>query len=185
MSQERKVTIEDDDKEPMSLMIEHRLPWLAIGLLGGIAATLLSSKFASVLETDISLAFFIPVIVYLADAVGTQTESVYIENLTRRKVHFSVYLVKEFVLGNVMGLLFGACISLFAFFWFKSPHTAVTVGLATYATMATAPLVALAVPTIIWKEHKDPTVGAGPFVTVIQDLVSLLLYFFIATMIIF
>lgn len=181
----KKIMIEDDAKEPMSLMLEHRLPWLIMGLIGGMLATLLSSKFESILEKDIRLAFFIPIIVYLADAVGTQTESVYIENLTRRKVNFYIYLFKEFILANIIGGFFGVCIGLFAFMWFKSVEVSFTVGYAMFLTMGIAPLPALIVPTILWKEHKDPAVGSGPFVTVLQDLLSLIIYFYIATVIIF
>lgn len=181
----KSVQREDDDKESMSLMIEHRVPWLAIGLIGGLVATILASQFESVLSKNIHLAFFIPIIVYMADAVGHQTESVYIENLTRKKVHFRVYLIKEFVLGNVMGALFGLCIGLFTYFWFQSFETALTVGYAMFVTMGIAPIVALIVPTILWREHKDPAVGSGPFVTVLQDLISLLVYFYAASVIIF
>jgi magnesium transporter len=181
---ERKEPIEDDDKETVTLMIEHRLPWLIIGMFGGIGATLLSAKFEALLATNIRLAFFIPVIVYMADAVGTQTETVYVRNLTTRTVKFHTYLLKEFILGNVIGLFFGVGIALFAYMWFKDIGTAFTVGYSMFATMGTAPLVALIVPTIIKKEHKDPAVGAGPFTTVIQDLLSLLIYFYIASIII-
>lgn len=180
-----RIEIENDEKEPMSLMIEHRVPWLALGLVGGLIATLLASRFEQVLSNNIQLAFFIPIIVYMADAVGHQTESVYIENLTRKKVHFHVYLLKEFVLGNIMGALFGTCIGMLAFFWFKSFDTALTVGYAMFVTMGIAPITALVIPTILWKEHKDPAVGSGPFVTVLQDLFTLLIYFYIASIIIF
>ena len=181
----KKIQLEDDDKESMSLMIEHRLPWLILGLIGGILATLLSARFEAILLKNIQLAFFIPIIVYLADAVGTQTESIYIENLTRRKLKFHVYLLKEFILGNIIGALFGFCTGLFAYFWFDSPEIAFTVGYAMFATMGIAPITALIVPTILWRRHHDPTIGTGPFVTVIQDLLSLLIYFYIASVIIF
>ncbi len=180
-----KILLEDDAKEPMSLMIEHRVPWLAIGLLGGIGATILASSFEKVLEKNLYLAFFIPVIVYMADAMGHQTQSVYIRNLTRKRTHISIYLIKEFVLGNLLGLFFGICTGIFAYLWFKSVDTTFAVGLSMYVTMAIAPIIGLLVPTLLWKEHKDPAVGAGPFATVIQDLLSLLIYFFIASVIVF
>lgn len=179
-----KIVIEDDAKESMSLMIRHRLPWLVIGLGGGLLATVLTSRFEAILEKNIQLAFFIPVIVYLADAVGTQTETVYLENLTRRKISFHVYLLKEFLLGNAMGALFGVCTGLFSFIWFGSIEIAITVAYAMFVTMGIAPIIALLVPTILWKEHKDPTVGTGPFVTVLQDLISLVIYFYIASILI-
>ncbi len=84
-----------------------------------------------------------------------------------------------------IGALFGVIMGSFAYMWFHIAETAFTVGLAMFITMSTAPVISLIVPTIIKKEHKDPAVGAGPFTTVIQDLISLLVYFFIATVIIF
>lgn len=180
----QKVVLEDDDKEPMSLMIEHRFPWLAFGLIGGILATVLSSRFEAVLEKNIQLAFFIPVVVYLADAMGTQTENVYVRNLTKKKVSFSIYLLKEFFLGNLLGLIFGFFTGLFAYFWFGSLETSITVGYSLFVTMGIAPIVSLVIPTIMWKRHEDPAIGAGPFATVIQDLISLSIYFYIATLII-
>lgn len=185
MADSEKIQLEDDTKEKMSLLIEHRLPWLVVGLLGGIGLTLVAAKFEHLLAENIALAFFIPVIVYMAGAMGTQTETVYVRNMDKKRTHFSVYLAKEFLLGLFLGGLFGCLIGLFAFFMFQSLDVAFTVGLAMFVTMATAPIVALSVPTIIKKEHKDPALGAGPFVTVIQDFISLLTYFAIASLILF
>ena len=173
--------LEDDAKEKISLLIEHRLPWLFVGLLGGIGLTLVSSGFEEVLTANIGLAYFIPVIVYMADAVGTQTQTVYVRNMGKKRTKLSLYLVKEFLLGIVMGLLFGFLIGLFALFAFNSAEIAWSVGLSMGITMAVAPIIALIIPTILQKEHSDPAVGSGPFTTVIQDFVSLFVYFLIAT----
>ncbi len=177
--------MEDDAKEPIRLMVEHRLPWLAIGLGGGILATILASKFESLLTANIELAFFIPVIVYMADALGHQSETVFVRNLGKNsKIKFSTYLIKEFGLGVFLGAFFGILMGLFAYFWFNSFETAATVALSMFVTMSIAPLVALIIPEILWKEHADPAVGSGPFATVIQDLLSLSIYFIIAGFII-
>lgn len=179
-----KMMLEDDQKERISLLIEHRLPWLLLGLIGGIVATIFSSQFEMLLSENIQLAFFIPVIVYMADAVGTQTETVFVRNLAREKVQFHIYLFKELLLGIVLGGFFGFIAGLFSYFWFHQFQQSFVIGLSMFLTMATAPAVALVVPSIIQKEHKDPAVGAGPFTTVIQDLLSLIIYFTIATLII-
>lgn len=184
MVKEKRAILEDDNKESVTLMVEHRLPWLALGLLGGILATVIASHFEKLLTANIQLSFFIPVIVYMADAVGTQTESVFVRNLGRIKVNFSVYLLKEFVLGVVLGALFGCAIGLFAYFWFGSVSTAVSVAYAMLLTMSLAPIVALVIPELLWKRHADPAIGSGPFATVVQDLLSLLIYFTVATVII-
>lgn len=185
MEQKSSPQLEDDQKERISLLIEHRIPWLIVGLIGGIAAAIFTSQFEKVLARNLSLAYFIPVIVYMADAIGTQTEAVYVRNLTREKIHFFKYLFKEILLGLFLGVIFGICLGVFALIWFKSASIALTVGFAMFASMATAPAIALIVPTILQKEHKDPALGAGPFTTAVQDLISISIYFLIASVIIF
>lgn len=179
----KNVELEDDVKEKEVLLIEHRLPWLVIGLLGGIGATYLSANFEGLLQKNIQLAFFIPVIVYMADAVGTQTQTVFVRNMGKHRSLFRKYLFKEILLGLFLGVLFGSIIGSLSFLWFYSYETSLTIGLSMFATIATAPLIALIIPELIRRVHKDPAVGSGPFTTVLQDLLSLLIYFAIASII--
>ena len=184
MEKKSSVELEDDVKERISLLVERRIPWLFVGLVGGIIITIFSSQFEEVLSKNLNLVYFIPVIVYMADAIGTQTEEVYIRNLAREKIHFFKYLLKEILLGLFLGVIFGICLGVFALIWFKSASIALTVGLAMFASMAIAPAVSLIMPTILQKEHKDPALGSGPFTTAVQDLISLLIYFAISSVII-
>src|SRR3990172_8209019 len=121
------IQLEDDTKEKELTIFRHRFPWLLLGLLGGIVATIFTSKFERVLLSNIQLAYFIPVIVYMSDALGTQTETIYIRNLSRGKTKFSDYLFKELMLGVILGLIFGLLLFLFSYFWFKSFSTSLTV----------------------------------------------------------
>lgn len=178
---QKPVQLEDDAKERVSLLIKDRLPWLLLGLLGGIVATILSSRFELLLAQHIHIAFFIPIVVYMADAVGAQTETVYVRNLARTKARFSGYFFKELLLGLILGAGFGSVMGTLAYVWLQDPETGLAVGLAMFATIAVAPIIALIIPTILQKEHTDPAVTAAPFTTIIQDLVSLLLYFAIAS----
>ncbi|HVE62696.1 MAG TPA: CBS domain-containing protein [Mycobacteriales bacterium] len=68
--------------EPMLRRLAHRLPWLLLGLLGAIASAGLVGSFEGRLQETVALAFFLPGVVYLADAVGTQTEAVIIRGLS-------------------------------------------------------------------------------------------------------
>lgn len=179
----KKQILEDDDIDSIWLLLRLRLPWLFLGLIGGIAATFLSSRFESILEKNIYLAFFIPVIVYMADALGTQTENVYVRNVADGKIDYRKYVIKETLLGILIGILFGSIIGIFTYFWLNSVDLAVTVGLSLLVTMAIAPLVALVVPSILQYERKDPALGGGPLTTIIQDILSLLIYFLVATFI--
>lgn len=178
-----KPTFADDATEKVSLLLKLRLPWLVVGLIGGIVVSIVVSNFENIISKNISLAYFVPIITYLSDAVGTQTETIYVRNLNKKQIGFYTYLFKEFSLGLVLGLIFGASIGLFAYFWLGSFKLALTVGIAMCVNIIISPLMALLIPEILFKEHTDPALGAGPFTTVIQYLISLLVYFGIAVII--
>lgn len=185
MDRDKPIVLEDDTKEPVFHLIEHRVPWLAMGLIGGIIATVIASQYEQLLSKNITLAFFIPVIVYMSDAVGTQTETIYIRNLAKGKAKFSTYIFKESILGIALGIIFGFLLGLFTLVWFRSFETALTVGLAMTVNTAIAPIMAVVVPMLLQKERSDPALGSGPFTTVLQDILSLLVYFLVASLIIF
>lgn len=182
---EQKEHFEDDTKEPVGHLLEHRLPWLVLGLLGGIVTSLIVSRYEDILASDIRLAFFVPIIVYMSDAVGTQTETIYIRHLKKTGTGFLKYLAKETALGLMLGTIFGLVVGGFASFWLKSSEVGLTVGLAMLINITIAPVLATIIPNLLYKEHSDPALGSGPLATIIQDLISLLIYFFIATLIIF
>lgn len=182
---EQKPNYTDDLREPVGHLIEHRLPWLVLGLLGGIIASVVVSKYEQILEADLRLAFFIPLIVYLSDAVGTQTETIFIRRLKRTGKGFFPYLWKETFLGLSLGLIFGLVTGIFAYYWLGSPSIALTVALAMLINLSLAPMLATIIPELLYKEHSDPALGAGPLATIIQDLISLLVYFLFASLILF
>lgn len=175
----------DDAKEKLISLLKERFPWLLVGLLGGILSIIIISHFEEILSKNISLAFFLPMIVYMSDAIGSQTETIYIRNLAKFKDNFFKYLFKEILVGISFGTIFGFLITLFALFWFKSEVIATSVGLAMFINASIAPVVALTVAEILYKERTDPALGAGPFTTIVQDLISLSIYLFIATIVIF
>lgn len=177
--------IVDDTKEKISLLIEERLPWLALGMMGGIVVTLLVAKFESILSSNISLAFFLPVIVYMSDAIGTQTENIYVRNLAKFRDDFFQYFIKELMIGMAFGVIFGTLLGLFAKIWLGETQIAFTVALAMLINGIIAPINALLIPELLFKEHKDPALGGGPFTTILQNLISLSVYLVVATMIIF
>lgn len=182
---EEKTVLADDATERISLLLKLRLPWLLIGLIGGIITTIFIGQYEKLLSQKVELAFFIPVIVYIADAVGTQTEDIYIRNSANKEVSFAKYFSKELILGLIMGGLFGALIALFALVWKGNLAIATSVGLAMFVSVSVATILALFIPMIFKREHTDPAVGAAPVKTVIQDFATILIYFLIASWIIF
>lgn len=176
--------LEDDAKERISLLIKERIPWLIVGLLGGLVASILVSRYEDILTANIPLAFFLPVIVYMSDAIGTQTGTVYVRNMAKFKDNFFKYLAKEVLIGLSFGSIFGILLGIFAGFWIGSGQIALSVGLAMFITATIAPVIALIIPEVLSKGKIDPALGGGPFTTVIQDLISLLIYFSVAAVII-
>ena len=176
---------EDVMLERVDHLIEHRIPWLIIGLVGGLFTTFIVSKYETIISADVRLAFFIPIIVYLSDAIGTQTETIYIRELSKKKVNFIKYILKESVIGMSLGVISGLVLGIFAAYWLKSSAIGFTIGLTMLFNLTTAPILAVTIPSIIYKRHSDPALGSGPVATIIQDLISLLVYFLIASIIIF
>lgn len=178
-----KKIVVDEAHWRMGRLIKMRLPWLMVGLVIGMAGSILMAQFEKLLSQNISLAFFVPIIVYMSDAVGTQTETIFVRDLAGKKVHFGKYLAKEIILGGYMGLVLGTGIGLLAWWWLGQIKVALTVGIAMAINVTVAPIVALVVAEVLFKRRADPAVGAGPFTTVVQDVFSLMVYLLTASVV--
>lgn len=166
--------------EPVVRRFRHRVPWLLLGLAGSLLTAWVVGSFEEILRANVVLAFFIPGIVYMADAVGTQTEALVIRGL-------SVGIPIRQVAGReiLTGLSVGAVLSL-AFFpvaWFGwgDRRVALAAGLALASACAMATVIAMALPALLHRLGADPAYGSGPIATVLQDLLSLVVFFLIAS----
>jgi magnesium transporter len=167
-------------QEPMADRLWHRVPWLLLGLLGSAGAAMLVRGFEGSLSADVRLAFFIPGMVYMADAVGTQTEALVIRGLS---VGFPIRRV--FRLESLTGLLVGVLLGLVSLptIWLVlgSFPLALTVSLALVVACAVASVIAMSLPWLMWRLGRDPAFGSGPLGTIVQDVLSVLVYFVVAT----
>ncbi len=180
----KKLLYANDQSESLATLIKLRIPILVVGLIFGIGISYITSNFEKVLSQNIQIAFFLPFIVYIADAVGTQTETIYARNLKSNNAKFSKYIWKELILGLIVGLIFGFFSSLVILLWIHNFLLAISVGLASCVAIAVAPPVALIVTQSFQNARKDPAVSSGPITTVLQDMLSVLIYGVIATLII-
>jgi magnesium transporter len=158
-----------------------RVPWLALGLLGGMLAGGVASLFESSLKREITLAFFLPLVVYMADAIGTQTETVLVRRLAYGQVSLATQIRREGVLGLLIGATIGAIAWAGLWAWGAGGAVAVIVGLAVAASAVVATLVASLLPWCLAALGADPALGSGPIATVLQDLLSVAIYLGIAT----
>ncbi|MDX1982302.1 MAG: magnesium transporter [Bryobacteraceae bacterium] len=176
-------TARETSEEPVPRRFVHRLPWLLVGLAGALVAADLVSWFESQLQHTVILAFFIPGIVYLADAVGTQTETVVVRGLSVG-VAMGRMVLRELAAGLAIGCALGVVAAPVIWWRWGDPRLAAAVGLALFTACSTATVAAMALPWLFDRFGLDPAFGSGPLATVIQDLLSILIYFAIAVRIV-
>jgi magnesium transporter len=167
-------------QEPAGRRFRHRVPWLLVGLVGALLSADLVGAFEEQLKDAVVLAFFIPGIVYLADAVGTQTETVVIRGLSVG-VSLRQMARPELLSGLLTGLALSSVFFPVALWRWGDGEVAIVVSLSLLAACSVATLIAMALPWAIRRLGKDPAFGSGPLATVIQDLLSILIYFAIAS----
>lgn len=166
-------------EEPVGRRLWHRLPWLLVGLAGAMGAAAIVSGFEEQLREEVLLAFFVPGVVYMADAVGTQTEAVVIRGIAVG-VPLRDVVRKELATGALVGALIATAFLGFAYAVWGNEAVALAVALSLFATCSTAGLVAMALPYVLHRVGRDPAFGAGPVATVLQDLVSITVFFVLA-----
>lgn len=174
----RKTTIES-----VARRLWHRMPWLVVGLVGAMISAGLMSAFDAQLSAMLAVAYFVPGIVYLADAVGTQTETVAIRGLSVG-VGIRRILVPEVLTGLFVGALLGAIVLPVVALMIGDWTLAVAVALSIVAASTIATLVALVLPWLLQAMGKDPAFGSGPLATVVQDLLSIVIYFGLVTVLV-
>ena len=166
--------------ETLGRRLWHRLPWLALGLGGAMGSAVIVGWFEDELRKEILLALFIPAVVYMADAVGTQTETLVIRGLAAGIPIREVFL-RELTTGLITGVMIGAAFFPFALVVWDDAAVAASVAIALAVSCSIATLVAMALPYALSRLGRDPAYGSGPLATVIQDLLSVIVYFAVAT----
>jgi magnesium transporter len=164
---------------PPARRARHRLPWLLLGLAGSILAAVLVAQFETVLAANVAIAFFVPGIVYLADAIGTQTEAITVRGLSLSHARIGVLLAGEMRTGLLMGLLLGVIAAGAAWLLVGDARLALAVGLSLLVASALAASIGLALPWLLDRFGRDPAYGSGPLATILQDLLSIAVYFLV------
>lgn len=158
----------------------HRLPWLLLGLLGAILSADIVGRYEKVLADHILLAFFIPGIVYLADAVGTQTETVIVRGMSVG-VRLKQVVLAELLTGLLIGLVIASVAFLILLWRWGQEGVAFGISCSIFAACSTASATAMILPWALNRMGLDPAYGSGPIATVIQDVLSILIYFTIVS----
>ena len=166
-------------------LTKARLPWLFLGLLGGVGAFLIMQMFENTFEENAVLFFFTPLIAAMAGNVGVQSSAIIVQGLANDDVKGSINsrLIKEMLLAALNGLVLA--IFLFGFVWLceGKVNTALAISTSLVAVIIVAGLIGTFVPLFLDKRGIDPAIATGPFITTSNDIFGILIYFMIAKII--
>ena len=142
---------------PLFDRFRRRLPWLVFDLLASSIITFVMVEFEQSLSANVAVTFFVPALVYIAGAIGTQAVSVAVQGLSTENISIKALLQDELVIGIAIGASLGLLASILVF----------------------------GLPWVFKHFDFDPALGSGPICTIIQDVSSLLIYFvFVSALII-
>jgi len=166
-------------------LTKARLPWLFLGLLGGVGAFIIMEGFQDVFSKYAALFFFTPLIAAMAGNVGVQSSAIIVQGLANDDVKGSINsrLIKEMFLAALNGLVLA--IFLFAFVWAYEGKIdlALAISVSLVIVIIVAGLIGTFVPLFLNKRGIDPAIATGPFITTSNDIFGILIYFMIAKMI--
>lgn len=164
-------------EDPPLRRVRHRLPWLLVGLAGGSVATVAMASMEDVLRSNIKIAFFVPALIYLAGAIGTQSEMVAVRGLSLTRSGLGPLLAGELRTGMLIGAILGVLSLTPIWLWSGDVRLAAAVAASIFAAGTFANGVGLLFPWILKLFRFDPAYGAGPATTVVQDVCTILVYF--------
>ncbi|MEM3159902.1 MAG: magnesium transporter [Nitrososphaera sp.] len=169
---------------PASRLFRARIPSLAIGLAGGLLAASIITGFEGILSSHLTLAAFIPLMVYLSDAVGTQSQTLVVRMIALEP-GFSVsrYLFREMRVGGAIGITFALLLMVAATLGWNAPiQIILALGTAMFASIVFQSFIATYLSILLNKFNVDPAVTSGPLTTIISDVSTLAMYFTTASL---
>jgi magnesium transporter len=175
--------VEADDS--ILQLTKARLPWLFLGLLGGVGAFLIMVLFENTFDENAVLFFFTPLIAAMAGNVGVQSSAIIVQGLANDDVKGSINsrLVKEMLLAALNGVVLALFLFVFVWFYEGKVNTALAISVSLIAVIIVAGLIGTFVPLFLNKRGIDPAIATGPFITTSNDIFGILIYFMIAKLI--
>lgn len=157
-----------------------RLPWLLIGLLGGIASSRVIGLYEGELSLFPQMAFFMPLVAAMGGNAGVQSSAIVVQGLANNTLgsnNILPKLGKEFTVAFLNGLICSILILTYNLILGNSEGLSYTVSIALLAAIVSASLLGIIVPLLLDKFQIDPALATGPFITTTNDLLGLGIYF--------
>ena len=179
--------VEDVEADDSIIQLTRaRLPWLFLGLIGGVGAFLIMEGFQEAFEKYSALFFFTPLIAAMAGNVGVQSSAIIVQGLANDDIKGSINnrLIKEMLLAALNGLILAIFLFLFVYGYYGEVNKALAISSALIAVIIVAGLIGTFIPLFLDKRGIDPAIATGPFITTSNDIFGILIYFWIAKLII-
>ncbi len=166
-------------------LTQARLPWLILGLIGGLGSVFIMEGFEEALAKYKELFFFTPLIAAMAGNVGVQSSAMIVQGLANDNVKGSLFnrLVKEVSLSLISGITLGVLVVVFGLITQMELNFSFTIAISMLCVIIVAALIGTFVPIILDKQGIDPAIATGPFITTSNDIFGIFLFFYIAKLI--
>jgi len=159
-----------------------RLPWLLIGLIGGVLGARVIEIYEGDLQLNPEMAFFIPLIAAMGGNAGVQSSAIIVQGLANKSMGITGImskLGKELMVGLLNGLVCAILILIYNIIFSDSLDLSYTISVALLSVIVIATLFGTFVPLVLDKYEIDPALATGPFITTVNDVLGLFIYFLI------
>jgi magnesium transporter len=172
--------VEADDS--IWILTRARLPWLFLGLIGGVGAAWIMGGFEELISKHAILFFFTPLIAAMAGNVGVQSSAIIVQGLANDDLKGSIgnRLIKEMLLALLNGIILAIVLLIFTWIWKSSFMTSLAISISLVTVIVVAGIIGTFIPMFLHKRGIDPAIATGPFITTSNDIFGILIYFTIA-----
>ena len=179
------LTQDVDSDDSILHLTRARLPWLFLGLIGGVGAFIIMEGFHGVFDKYAALFFFTPLIAAMAGNVGVQSSAIIVQGLANDDVKGSINsrLFKEMLLAALNGVILAIFLFIFVWLYKGKVDLALAISVSLVIVIIVAGLIGTFVPLFLNKRGIDPAIATGPFITTSNDIFGILIYFMIAKLI--
>ena len=174
------ITTDVETTDSPARLSRARLPWLIIGLLGGIVVAAVIGRFEEDIQINPEMAFFIPLIAAMAGNVGIQSSAIIVQGIASNSLGLestSRKLGKELIVALMNGLILSGLLFLYNFFFSHNLALTFTVSTSLFVVIIFAALFGTLIPLLLHRMKIDPALATGPFITTMNDIMGLFIYF--------
>lgn len=169
---------------PLITSYRYRVPWLILGMFGGLFAARIVGLFQTTLEQNLLLAAFIPLMVYISNAVAVQGQTILVRDISvSDKIPYVKYIIRQGGISFLIAITLSALFFIISRLGFTpSFFVGFVAALAMLVSINVATFLGMLVPIMLKRMKMDPALGSGPLSTILQDTMTIIIYFSVASL---